>query len=185
MIATRSEQQVGELVRELREARRLSVRTLAAQAGFSPSFISQVENEQASPSIASLERIATALGVTLGEFFQATEARTSLVVKESKRPRLESAWSKAKVEALGVQHSKIEPVLITLGPGGSSGKKPQPHAREEFALVLSGKVTLVLDGEEQVLQHGDAATIPVQRSRRWFNHTAESTEILVISVRFP
>jgi transcriptional regulator with XRE-family HTH domain len=70
MIATRSEQ-VGELVRELREARRLSVRALAAQAGFSPSFISQVENEQASPSIASLERIATALGVTLVEFFQA------------------------------------------------------------------------------------------------------------------
>jgi hypothetical protein len=74
-----------------------------------------------------LERIATALGVTLVEFFQATEARTSLVVKESKRPRLESAWSKAKIEALGVQHSKIEPVLITLRPGGSSGEKPQAH----------------------------------------------------------
>ena len=185
MIATRSEQQLGELVRELREDRRLSVRTLAAQAGFSPSFISQVENGQASPSIVSLERIAAALGVTLVEFFQASEARTSTVVRGARRPRIESVWSKAKIEALGVEHSRLEPVMIALAPGGSSGKKPHANSREEFALVSSGEVTLFLDADEQILDRGDSVTIPPQRPRRWFNHTSGVAEILVVAVRFP
>jgi transcriptional regulator with XRE-family HTH domain len=185
MLAIRSEQHVGELVRELRERRRLSVRTLAAEAGFSPSFISQVENGQASPSIASLERIAAALGVTLVEFFQASEARTSTVVRGAKRPRLESGWSKAKIEALGVEHSKLEPVMITLAPGGSSGKRAHANSREEFALVSLGTVTLFLDGDEQVLERGDSVTISPQRPRRWVNHTSEAAEVLVVAVRFP
>ena len=61
--------QVGERVRSLRTALNLSVRTLASKASFSPSFISQVENGLVSPSIASLERIASVLEVTLAGFF--------------------------------------------------------------------------------------------------------------------
>ncbi len=62
---------VGEHVRRLRTDGGLSLRALAGQTGFSPSFISQLENGQVSPSISSMERIAEALGVTLGEFFVA------------------------------------------------------------------------------------------------------------------
>lgn len=51
----------GALIRDFREHRCLSVRTLAARAGFSPSFLAQVENGLASPSIASLEKIVAAL----------------------------------------------------------------------------------------------------------------------------
>jgi transcriptional regulator with XRE-family HTH domain len=71
MTTTREQVQVGEQVRRLRTAQSLSVRTLAAWAGFSPSFISQVENGQVSSAIASLERIATVLVVTLAGFFAA------------------------------------------------------------------------------------------------------------------
>ena len=61
---------VGKVIRRLRDRTGLSVRGLASKSGFSPSFISQVELGQASPSIASLEKIASALDVTLGEFFE-------------------------------------------------------------------------------------------------------------------
>jgi transcriptional regulator with XRE-family HTH domain len=61
---TRLKQQaVGEQVRLLRTQRGMSLRSLAAQTDFSPSFISQLENGQVSPSISSMERIAAALGV--------------------------------------------------------------------------------------------------------------------------
>ena len=63
----RSEQQIGDHLRDVRTRQGLSVRALAARAGCSPSFISQVEHGQASPSIASLERLVQALGMTLGE----------------------------------------------------------------------------------------------------------------------
>ena len=64
-----SEQQVGDHLRDVRTRQGFSVRALAARAGCSPSFISQVEHGQASPSISSLERLVQALGMTLGDFF--------------------------------------------------------------------------------------------------------------------
>ena len=60
---------VGGRIRQLRLGLGMSVRALAAKTGFSPSLISQAENGQVTPSIGSLERIAMALGVSLGKFF--------------------------------------------------------------------------------------------------------------------
>jgi XRE family transcriptional regulator, regulator of sulfur utilization len=176
--------QVGELLRELREKRRLSVRTLAARAGFSPSFISQVENGQASPSIASLERIATALDVTLVEFFQLGDTRSPAVVRAEQRPRLESKWSKAEIESLGLDRTaRLEPVLIQLRAGGTSGTRPHSLAREQFAFVVSGELTLLLDGTQQVLARGDAITIPPQKLFRWVNASRAPAELLIVSSR--
>jgi transcriptional regulator with XRE-family HTH domain len=181
---TSAERQVGTLLRDLREERRLSVRTFAGQAGFSPSFISQVENGQASPSIASLEKIAAALDLTLVEFFQSGEARASVVVRAEQRPRFESRWSKAEIESLGSDRAgRLEPLLITLRAGGTSGKRPYTLPGEQFAFVVSGEVTLLLDGTEQVLSTGDAVTISAQRPFRWFNSSNGPAQLLVVSSR--
>jgi transcriptional regulator with XRE-family HTH domain len=183
-MATGIEYHVGELLRDLREKRGLSVRTLAASAGFSPSFISQVENGQASPSIASLEKIAACLEITLAQFFQAGAARSSAVVRVNERPRLESGWSGAVLESLGTgAASRLDPVLITLKPGGVSGKRPHTLARDQFIFVVSGEVTLVLDDAESTLAAGDAATISAQTPYRWVNSAGEPAQLLVVSSR--
>lgn len=183
-MATGIEYQVGELLRELRERRGLSVRTMASNAGFSPSFISQVENGQASPSIASLEKLAACLDITLAEFFQAGASRSSAVVRANERPRLESGWSKAEIESLGAgRGSRLEPVLITLRAGGMSGKHPHTLARDQFIFVIAGEVTLVLEDTETTLGPGDAATISAQALYRFVNASAASAQLLVISSR--
>jgi len=184
MATTSADFQVGELLRDLRERRRLSVRTLAAKAGFSPSFISQVENGLASPSIASLEKIAAALDVTLAEFFKSGESRSSAVVRAEQRPRIESGWSRAGIESLGADGgSRLEPVLITLRASGSSGKRTHTLPREQFAFVISGEVTLLLDGTEQVLTRGDAVTIAPSSPFRWVNSSGSPAQLLVVSSR--
>src|SRR5437667_3070922 len=184
MVAKSGELQVGELHRDVRENRGVSVRTLAAKSGFSPSFISQVENGQASPSIASLEKIAGALDVTLVAFFRAGEARSSAVLHVEQRPRLESGWSNAKIEVLSLVHdTRLEPLLITLRAGGMSGKRPHTSPHEQFAFVVSGQITLVLDEAEQVLMTGDAVTIAPQQPFRWVNPSPEPAQLLAISSR--
>ena len=177
---------VGERLRQLREERRISLRKLAELTEFSASFISQVENGQASPSIGSLERIASAVGVTLGEFFAAPGAeRPGLVVRAAARKNLESAWSNAQIEALAPMAvgRKLEPVIITLEAGGRSGKRPHPHAMEEFAFVLDGRVRLTLGEETHDLEAGDAVTIPPADARAWENTGSASARILVVSAR--
>jgi transcriptional regulator with XRE-family HTH domain len=86
------------------------LRTFAEASSFSPSFLSQVENGQASPSISSMERIAAALGVTLWQFFQAAEERRANVVHSADRSRLNLEWSFAQIEALGFlgNHNQLQ-----------------------------------------------------------------------------
>jgi XRE family transcriptional regulator, regulator of sulfur utilization len=179
------EAKLGPSVRRLREAQRISLRALAEGTGFSPSFLSQVENNQASPSIASMERIATALGVTLSEFFQTAEANPLPVVRADARPVLHSGWSKGQLEALGAGGvgGRLDPMLVTLEPGGSSGSKAFASGREEFALVLDGAVALTLDQSEQMLASGDAVTIRPGALRRWRNLGEQPVRILIVAAR--
>src|SRR5687768_14097454 len=155
--------QLGGRLRTLRQARGLSVRTLAARTDFSPSFISQVENGLASPSIASLARIAEQLGTSLGQFFGAADAAIGSagganalgprVVRASTRQALVSSWSRARVETLGRPGAghRLEPVLITFAPGGRSGAAPYPDPRELFAIVFEGELRLTLVDEPHTL----------------------------------
>ncbi|MCI4348079.1 MAG: cupin domain-containing protein [Thermoplasmata archaeon] len=180
------QQTVGNWVRRLREDSGMSLRTLASQAGFSPSFMSQVENGLVSPSISSMEKIAEALGVTLGEFFAAAaEGKAALVVRTAGRLRLSSSWSQGEIEALGPMEGsrQLEPVLITLEPGGRSGKHPYTHPSEEFAFVLEGALTLTLGPERHVLQPGDSVTVRPQELRLWENHSDSPLRLLLVKAR--
>jgi transcriptional regulator with XRE-family HTH domain len=176
---------VGDLVRRLREQRGLSLRALAGATEFSPSFISQLENGQVSPSIASMQRIAATLGVTLGEFFSSLgSTEGGVVVRTADRILLQSQWSQATLEALSPMKRGrlLEPMLITLQPGGRSGKHPTAQPREEFAFVLEGEVELTLGPDTFALREGDAATILRGELRRWTNSGRGRARVLVVAM---
>lgn len=178
-----SEQQVGDHLRDVRTRQGFSVRALAARAGCSPSFISQVEHGQASPSIASLERLVQALGMTLGDFFRANTPPA--VVRSHERTALTNSLSGAQIEALapaGAGHA-LEPLLFTLEPGGQSGSQPLARDGDEFAFVCEGDVQLTLGEAVHRLTRGDAATFPAETPHRWENVGREPARIVVVSVR--
>jgi len=178
------QQALGDHVRRLRARAGLSVRALASETGFSPSFMSQVERGQVSPSIGSMEKIATALGVTLGDFFAAaTQGEGGLVVHVADRQTLASGWSNAELESLTTTSliPTLDAVLITLRPGGRSGKHPYPFPRDEFAFVLQGEAVLTLGPEEHRMRRGDAAAILAGESRLWRNAGRAPVRILIVA----
>lgn len=179
------EQSLSDALRRLRDRERVSVRTLASKCGFSPSFISQVELNQASPSLASLERIATGLGVTLGEFFLTAERSVPALVRSSHRLVLQSGWSSSQIESLGSPGigNRLEALLVTIRPEGTSGKRMYPSNTELFAMVLAGSVRLELPDGTQVLRRGDAITIPAGTPHRWENKGTRDVQLLKITPR--
>jgi transcriptional regulator with XRE-family HTH domain len=181
---TKPEVHVGDIVRRLRKKHHLSVRTLADKCGFSPSFISQVELRQASPSIASTERIASALSVTLGEFFRAVDPTLPAIIRSNARPVVQSEWSRAKIEALGPfnKDSQLEPMIIMIQPGGASGHKPYVRQAEQLAVVLMGTVELTLEEDVHALKRGDAAGIPAGNRHCWRNKSKRPAQILIVTV---
>jgi XRE family transcriptional regulator, regulator of sulfur utilization len=176
---------LGLSLRRLRESRHISLKVLAEQTGFSASFLSQVENGQASPSISSMERIATALGVTLGQFFHHAEASRGSVVRHNDRPSLNLDWSLAEIESAGAldSGSQLYAFLVKMRAGGLSGKHPRPSANDEFAFLYHGEVILTLGETEHVLVPGDSAVIPAGVNRRWRNESTEPVQILIISAK--
>jgi transcriptional regulator with XRE-family HTH domain len=179
----RREQQVGDHLREVRTGQGISVRALAARAGCSPSFISQVERGQASPSISSLERLVQALGMSLGDFFHA--ATPPSVVRPHERAPLTNSWSGAQIETLAAAGAAntLEPVMITLEPGGQSGSPPYTRRGEAFAFVCEGDVLLTLGDATHRLSRGDAATFSSETPHRWENAGRELARMVVVSTR--
>ena len=183
MTQTISQLHVGERLRQLRTDQGLSVRTLATKAGFSPSFISQMENGQVSPSIASLERLAAVLGVTLGGFFTASSSSPAAVVRATDRQELTSTWSRATIEALGPTGSErmLEPIMITLLPGGRSGTHLYTPRGEQFAFICDGVVTLTLPENTCTLQQGDAVSLAAGTPQQWENIGFHAALVLIVS----
>lgn len=175
---------LGIRLRELRQAQNLSVRTLASQSGFSPSFISNIESETVSPSIASLEKIAHALGVTLSELFSSLETAPRLIVRRHERATSHSEWSKSSAAMLtdssaGRQLSAVE---VTLAPSGASGSRAAPIAHDLFALVLDGAAELTVNRSTDTLACGDAAYLKRGMSVVWRNTSEQQATLLFVSV---
>jgi transcriptional regulator with XRE-family HTH domain len=183
---TTKQVQLGVRLRTLRLERGISVRTLAKRVGFSASFISQIEKGQVSPSIGSLERIGEVLGIALVGFFNVESSDTNPIVRLKERQNLSSSWSQASIEALGPMggHNKLDAVMITLLPGGRSGKHPSAHLGEEFALIFEGRVTLTLGSETHKLQRGDAVTFSSNTPHLWENNNSRIARIVIVSSRF-
>jgi transcriptional regulator with XRE-family HTH domain len=177
---------VGGRVRQLRLGQGMSIRTLAAKTGFSPSLISQVEHGQVTPSIGSLERIAIALGVGLGKFFSEPNTHVTGLVRASARQKLTSTWSPVSIEALGPMNGsgKLESVMMTMAPGGRSGKYPATDSGEKFAFIVEGEVTLTIGDEVHTLGKGDAITFAPANSHQWENTGAEIAQVMIVVGRF-
>src|SRR5271154_6038168 len=114
------EQTLGNSLRFLREQQGISLRALAERTDFSASFLSQIETGQCSPSISSMEKIANALGVSLGEFFLSTDQQMVNVVRASDRAHMALDWSRAEIAALGAlpNGSQFQASLISIRPSG-------------------------------------------------------------------
>jgi transcriptional regulator with XRE-family HTH domain len=174
---------IGQHVRRLRRRAGLSARALGARTGFSASFISQLENGRVSPSIGSMQKIAAALGVSLGEFFTtAGEGASGTVVRAKDRLRFSSHWSSAALESVGTSR-KLEVVVIHLAAGGRSGKHPYGQAAEDYAFVLKGPVQLTLGPDHHRLRTGDAVCFQPGELRLWENPGRSAVRLLFVTVR--
>jgi transcriptional regulator with XRE-family HTH domain len=148
---------VGERLRELRGVRRLTLRDVAERAGLSESFLSQVERGRASASIASLRRIADALGIGISDLFQPAEPVRPKVLRRDDRPALAFGVLGRKLMLTPKPLHELEVFVGELEAGGSTGEEQYAHGdSEELFVVLRGSVRLELGDELHELDQGDS-----------------------------
>ncbi len=174
-----AELQLGPRIRALRQARNVTLRELAAKAGVTESFLSQVEREVTSPSIASVQRIAHALDLAIAELFTEAPPR-GRVVRRTERRRIAYPGLRAVDEFLtSGMTGKLQVILSTIEPGGGTGDEAYGHdSDEEVVIVLSGQLELWVADERHVLEEGDSITYSSRLLHRNVNSSDRQAIVL-------
>ena len=171
---------IGHKIKQLRIQKGLTLEELASRCELTKGFLSQLERNLTSPSIATLQDIVEALGTTLAKFFQ-EETEEKLVFTDDdyfvdEREDCTIHWI-----VPNAQKNEMEPILLELPPQGQS-HEVAVHEGEEFGYVLSGRIKLVnLDtGKEKKEKKGQTFYVKGSFSHCLKNDSAQPARVLWI-----
>ena len=147
--------EIGQRIKQLRVMKGLTQEELADRAELSKGFISQVERDLTSPSIATLMDILQCLGVSVSEFFTEEPEEQIVFTKEDYFIKKDEE-NENTIEWIvpNAQKNQMEPILLKLEPGGSTDPD-NPHEGEEFGYVLNGAVTIHLGNKVYRAKKGE------------------------------
>ena len=148
---------IGATLRRLRLSRNLTQEDLADRCELSKGFISQVENNLTSPSIATLTDLIECLGTTLKQFFSESAQEKIVYSGADMFEKEDAELLRGSIVWLvpSAQKNRMEPMLVTLGPGGRTAEIPA-HDGEEICYVLTGRVTLMVGEIPHPLSKGES-----------------------------
>ncbi|TLC97731.1 helix-turn-helix domain-containing protein [Robinsoniella peoriensis] len=169
---------IGQKLKELRIAKGLTQEELAGRAELSKGFISQLERDLTSPSIATLVDILQCLGTNLNEFFCETTEEQVVFHDTDYFQKVDSEFFN-KIEWIipNAQKNIMEPIRLTLEPGGST-YPDNPHEGEEFGYILQGNITLHIGKRIYKVKKGESFYFnPSQR--HYIKNTGKSSAVLI------
>ncbi|WP_294768503.1 XRE family transcriptional regulator [uncultured Rhodoferax sp.] len=154
---------VGSKLQEIRKAQKLSLDELSKRAGVSKSMLSEVERNQANPTVGVLWRLASALGLSLSDLLAGGNADkaspTVELVPAHSIPVTTSPDGKCTLRILGpiALAGKVEWYELAVEPGGVLASEPHEAGAREHLSVLSGTLTVQAAESSKVLKPGDSA----------------------------
>lgn len=172
---------VARRLRQLREAQDISMRRLATRSGLSANALSMIERGRSSPSVSTLYKLAAALGVSITEFFGPQAAKQNVILlKADERGRV--PFARGLWEGLGGEKftGRVEPFLLTLETGGSSGQSTMVHTGHEFVFCLRGQLEYLVEKQPCELLAGDSLLFSANLGHRWRNPGKTVTNALIV-----
>lgn len=180
---------IGAKIKALRLARKKTLQDVADDTGFSPALISQIENNNVSPPIATLSKIARVLGVRVGYFFRDEGPEGAYeVTRREERPVVTRVISPTGGRHGYVYHALthrkrdklMEPFLLMVDPGAREEETQYSHEGEEFLLILEGEAELLLENERIVLREGDSVYFESSARHRLLAHGQTGAKVLAV-----
>lgn len=177
---------VGMQVRDLRKARRMSLKQLGEACGLSIGLLSQIERGTSSPSIRSLHALSAALGVAPIWFFNdgklpPQNERTTIVRRGAGR-RLNLPTKRLVKELITPDLSgALQMLIVNIEPGGSTGSETYWHEGEECGYVLEGVLDLWVGDDYFQLGKGDSFRFKSERPHQSYNPGKTRTRVIWVT----
>ncbi len=172
---------IGDKIKQLRVKNGLTQEELANRCELSKGFISQIERDLTSPSIATLMDILESLGTNLKDFFnepvneKVVFKKDDVFVKEDRELGYEIRWLVSNA-----QKNMMEPILLTISQNGSS-EIDNPHEGEEFGYVVSGGVIVCLGTQKFKVKKGESFYFKPSSPHKILNAVKSDSVVLWVS----
>jgi transcriptional regulator with XRE-family HTH domain len=176
---------VGGRLRELRQDRGLSMRALARESGLSANALSMIERGRTSPSVSTLYKLADAMRIPITAFFRQEPPQQDIVFRKANErtrvPFMRGLW-----EGLGGESfvGRVEPFMLTLESGASSGPFGIVHTGHEFVFCLRGELEYQVENQRFVLATGDSLMFAAELKHRWRNAGKKVCSVLFVLASF-
>lgn len=183
--ARTSDGPIGEHLKALRAARGMTLARLAAATGLTQSYLSKIQNSRKLPPIATLSRIAQALGTGIGSFFGdiLKQGEGASVVRKSERLPVVRGGTAFGYDYVSLAHDRLvkrmEPFVFTF-PSKIDRHVFFDHGGEEFVFILSGKVIFQVGDERWALVKGDSIYFDAAIPHRGWSVGRDATALVVI-----
>ncbi|MBM7608695.1 transcriptional regulator with XRE-family HTH domain [Lysinibacillus composti] len=161
---------IGEQLRSIRKNHKMTLKTLSEKTGVSISFLSQVERNKCNVTLESLRKISDALNVNPSVFFPQNQEDDS----NKLYPFIYEDLSNQ------ITGASFHPILVTLKPKENIGKEFS-HYGHEFIYVLSGILTISLEGKTFELNETESYMFDSSRNHYWWNNSDEDVHFLLVS----
>jgi len=172
---------IGSRIRAARQSQRLTIEQVAEATGLTKGFLSRVERDLTSPSVASLVTLCQVLSVSIGELFAAPETH---LTRRDDGPKI-SLGGEGIVERLLTARSerRLQIIRAVIEPRGRGESELYAVDCDVDVLhVTKGRIQLILSNEKYDLEEGDTLSFPGREPHTWVNPTDETVEVLWILV---
>ena len=168
---------LGTRIRRRRQAMGLTLQELGGLSGVSAGYLSQVERDNAVPTLGTLAEIAAALDVAIDHFI-ATPRQADSVTRAGSRPGFSLSGTSVIYEQIGAEFPghELTSFIMNIPPGYRS--ETVQHSGEELIFVLEGEILQVVDGQEFLLRTGDSMHYLGQHPHSWSNPGPEPARLL-------
>lgn len=167
----RNSPRIGAMLRLNRRLRELTLEQVAQSAGITKGFLSEVERDKASPSVALLVRLCDVLALPIGSLFSTVGPA---IIRKAERVPIKFGGAHIADYLLSPSSAvKAKVIFSDMAPGGTGGDALYSLAsEEEFIFVISGRLIVTIEGEETMLDEGDAMTFDPRRPHSFRNASA-------------
>lgn len=182
----RTVSEIGAKVAKARAERGWSLAQLSARSGLSTGAVHKIEKSGMTPTIASLMKVAMALGKSVGYFVEEGDAaRPATVVRSGARSPLATSKRGLRLENVSGRYGPfaLAGAEAHVEPGAWSGPEPMSHPGEELVLVLEGAMAFTIAGERHELAEGDSIHFRAVRPHSWENPTDEPARAVWFAIR--
>lgn len=174
------EMTVGSRIRAARTSQGLTLTELASRAGISRSFLSALERGENPITPGILSALADELRLPMSAFTP-NVGPVKRVMRESERPSTVMAQG-VYWEELATPGHRLEPALLVVPPGGSSGGA---YARpgEVFVTLLAGELTFEIAGDTfEIVHAGDSIMLEPFVSWAWHNAAEQEARAIYVEL---